>query len=122
MPDQNAPQPPAPVTSGSAPTPAPAATPTPGGVPAAAAPGAQPTFQQRVDTLNSHLPSVGEALSNLAHLIPGFAGYKAVDKYIAEEGEVIPLFQYVQPIIHKKSVKVTAQSSGMILPQLITPA
>src|SRR6516164_464562 len=35
------------------------------------------------------------------------AGYKAVDKYIAEEGEVIPLFQYVQPIIHKKSVKVT---------------
>jgi len=30
------------------------------------------------------------------------AGYKAVDKYIAEEGEVIPLFQYVQPIIHKK--------------------
>jgi peptide/nickel transport system substrate-binding protein len=50
------------------------------------------------------------------------AGYKAVDKYIAEEGEVIPLFQYVQPIIHKKSVKVTAQSSGMILPQLITPA
>jgi dipeptide transport system substrate-binding protein len=50
------------------------------------------------------------------------AGYKAVDKYIAEEGEVIPLFQYVQPIIHKKGVKVVAQSNGMILPQLITPA
>jgi len=50
------------------------------------------------------------------------AGYKAVSKYIAEEGEVIPLFQYVQPIIHKKSLKVVAQSSGMILPQLITPA
>ncbi len=27
------------------------------------------------------------------------AGYKAVDKHIAEEGEVIPLLQYVQPII-----------------------
>src|SRR5271170_7054316 len=50
------------------------------------------------------------------------AGWKAVDKYIAEEGEVIPLFQYVQPIIHKKSLKVVAQSSGMILPQFITPA
>ena len=33
------------------------------------------------------------------------AGYKAVDKYIAEEGEVIPLFQYVQPIIHKKGTQ-----------------
>jgi peptide/nickel transport system substrate-binding protein len=50
------------------------------------------------------------------------AGWKAVDKYIAEEGEVIPLFQYVQPIIHKKGVKVVAQANGMILPQLITQA
>lgn len=50
------------------------------------------------------------------------AGYKAVDAYIAEEGEVIPLFQYVQPVIHKASLKVVAQSNGMILPQLITPA
>jgi len=50
------------------------------------------------------------------------AGWKAVDKYIAEEGEVIPLFQYVQPIIHKKGLKVVAQSNGMILPQLITSA
>src|SRR5277367_4957574 len=50
------------------------------------------------------------------------AGWRAVDKYIAEEGEVIPLFQYVQPIIHKKGLNVVAQSSGMILPQLITPA
>jgi peptide/nickel transport system substrate-binding protein len=50
------------------------------------------------------------------------AGWKAVDKYIAEEGEVIPLFQYVQPIIHKKALKVVAQANGMILPQLITQA
>jgi peptide/nickel transport system substrate-binding protein len=50
------------------------------------------------------------------------AGYKAVDKYIAEEGEVIPLFQYVQPIIHKRDLKVVAQANGMILPQLVTPA
>ncbi|MBR0858090.1 ABC transporter substrate-binding protein [Bradyrhizobium liaoningense] len=50
------------------------------------------------------------------------AGYKAVDKYIAEEGEVIPLLQYVQPIIHKKGLKVVPQSNGMVLPQHITPA
>jgi peptide/nickel transport system substrate-binding protein len=28
----------------------------------------------------------------------------------------------VQPIIYKKGLKVVAQSNGMILPQLITPA
>ncbi|WP_315762557.1 MULTISPECIES: ABC transporter substrate-binding protein [unclassified Bradyrhizobium] len=48
------------------------------------------------------------------------AGWKAVDKYIAEEGEVIPLLQYVQPIIHKKGLKVVAQANGMILPQLVS--
>lgn len=48
------------------------------------------------------------------------AGWKAVDKYIAEEGEVIPLLQYVQPIIHKKGLKVMAQANGMILPQLVS--
>src|SRR6202521_5678246 len=50
------------------------------------------------------------------------AGWKAVDRYIAEQGYVIPLFQYVQPIIHKKGLKIVAQANGMILPQLITPA
>ena len=48
------------------------------------------------------------------------AGWKAVDKYIAEEGEVIPLLQYVQPIIHKKGLNVVPQANGMILPQLVT--
>ncbi|MGY3448543.1 ABC transporter substrate-binding protein [Bradyrhizobium sp. USDA 4353] len=48
------------------------------------------------------------------------AGWKAVDKYIAEEGEVIPLLQYVQPIVHKKGLKVVPQANGMILPQLVT--
>ncbi|MGY4305651.1 peptide/nickel transport system substrate-binding protein [Bradyrhizobium sp. USDA 4369] len=48
------------------------------------------------------------------------AGWKAVDKYIAEEGEVIPLLQYVQPIIHKKGLKLVPQANGMILPQLVT--
>jgi hypothetical protein len=77
MPDQDANQTPAPVPAGSAPT---AAAPALAGGSAPAPAGApQPTFQQRVDTLNAHLPNVGEALSNIAHLIPGFAGYKAVE-------------------------------------------
>jgi len=50
------------------------------------------------------------------------AGWKAVDKYIAEEGEVIPLLQYVQPVVYKQGLKVVLQANGMVLPQLISPA
>jgi peptide/nickel transport system substrate-binding protein len=50
------------------------------------------------------------------------AGYKAVDKHIAEEGEVIPLLQYVQPILVRKGLKLTPQGNGMLLPQTITSA
>lgn len=50
------------------------------------------------------------------------AGWKAINKYIAEEGEVIPLFQYVQPIIHKKGLKMVPYANGMVLPQFVTPA
>ena len=44
-----------------------------------------------------------------------------MDKH-AEEGEVIPLFQFLQPIIHRKGLKVVAQANGMKLPQLVTQA
>ena len=47
------------------------------------------------------------------------AGYKAVDKYIAENGEVIPLLQYVQPILFKDTIKVTPHVSGALLPGLM---
>jgi peptide/nickel transport system substrate-binding protein len=50
------------------------------------------------------------------------AGYKAVDKHIAEEGEVIPLLQYVQPILVRKVLQLTPQGNGMLLPQTITSA
>jgi len=69
MPDQDAPQTPATI-----PPSAPAAVPAQ--APAPAAPGGA----------GLHLPPVGEALANLAHLIPGFAGYKAVeDRRIADK-------------------------------------
>jgi peptide/nickel transport system substrate-binding protein len=35
---------------------------------------------------------------------------------------VIPLFQYVQPILYASSVKVTPDLSGAILPQWVKPA
>jgi hypothetical protein len=87
MPDQDANQPPATIPAGSAPAAVPTPpTPVSAGAPGAAQGGQQPSLEQRVDAFNAHLPNVGEALSNLAHLIPGFAGYKAVeDRRIADK-------------------------------------
>jgi peptide/nickel transport system substrate-binding protein len=50
------------------------------------------------------------------------AGYKAVDKYIADNALVIPLLQYAQPVVHRKGLKFTPHAAGFILPQDIKPA
>ena len=50
------------------------------------------------------------------------AGFQAVDKLIAEEGYVIPLIQYVQPIIHASDVTVTPHASGALHPHRVTPS
>jgi peptide/nickel transport system substrate-binding protein len=49
------------------------------------------------------------------------AGYKAVDRYIAEQGYVLPLLQYKQPVVFKKSIQFTPHTAGFILPQAIKP-
>lgn len=49
------------------------------------------------------------------------AGYKAVDRYLAEQGYVIPLLQYYQPVVHKKSITFTPHGAGTIAPQSIRP-
>lgn len=65
----------------------------------------------------------GKALSDMIDPLWGekdeakrIAGWKAVDRVIAEQGLVIPLWQYDQPILYKRSVKVTPSSNGMLLP------
>jgi peptide/nickel transport system substrate-binding protein len=50
------------------------------------------------------------------------AGWTAVDRYIAEQGYVIPLLQYVQPIIYKSELKVTPNTSGALQPTLVARA
>ena len=50
------------------------------------------------------------------------AGWKAVSRYIAEQGYVIPLMQYVQPIVHSDKVNVVPHVSGALLPHLMKPA
>ena len=49
-------------------------------------------------------------------------GWKAVDRYIAENALVIPLIQYVQPILHVPGVVVTPHASGALLPHLMKRA
>jgi peptide/nickel transport system substrate-binding protein len=50
------------------------------------------------------------------------AGWKAVSKYIAENGYVIPVLQYVQPIVYKADLKVTPNVSGALQPVLVSRA
>jgi peptide/nickel transport system substrate-binding protein len=50
------------------------------------------------------------------------AGWKEVDRYIAENALVIPLMQYVQPILHASGVNVVPHASGALLPHLMTRA
>jgi len=50
------------------------------------------------------------------------AGWKAVAKYIAENALVIPLLQYVQPILHAPGVVVVPHASGALLPHLMKRA
>jgi peptide/nickel transport system substrate-binding protein len=46
-------------------------------------------------------------------------GWKDVDAYIAQEGYVIPLLQYVQPIVYRDGIEVTPHVANFILPQLV---
>lgn len=48
-------------------------------------------------------------------------GYRAVDRLIAQEGYVIPLLQYVQPIVHSDRIKVTPHVANFLLPQAMQP-
>ena len=50
------------------------------------------------------------------------AGWKAVDRYIADNALVIPLLQYVQPILHSAGVVVVPHASGALLPHLMKRA
>jgi peptide/nickel transport system substrate-binding protein len=50
------------------------------------------------------------------------AGYRTADKYIAENALVIPLLQYAQPVVFKKTLRFIPHTAGFILPQSIQPA
>ncbi|MEO1102472.1 MAG: ABC transporter substrate-binding protein [Pseudomonadota bacterium] len=69
------------------------------------------------DVIDAIIPLWGEADEDKR-----IEGYKAVDKLIAEEAYVIPLLQYVQPIVHADRVKVTPNATGAVMPFLMAPA
>jgi peptide/nickel transport system substrate-binding protein len=45
-----------------------------------------------------------------------------VDRYIAEQGYVLPLLQYAQPVVFRKGLKVTPSQSGILQASLISKA
>jgi len=49
------------------------------------------------------------------------AGYKAVDRYIAEEGYVLPILQYKQSVVYRKGLQFTPHAAGFVLPQNVKP-
>jgi peptide/nickel transport system substrate-binding protein len=49
-------------------------------------------------------------------------GWKDVDRYIAEQGYILPLLQYAQPILYKSDLKVTPNVSGALQPTLVAKA
>ncbi|MDX2484382.1 MAG: ABC transporter substrate-binding protein [Pseudodonghicola sp.] len=49
-------------------------------------------------------------------------GWKGVSRYIADNALVLPLLQYVQPILHAPGIKVVPHASGALLPHLMTRA
>lgn len=69
------------------------------------------------DLMQKMLPLWGEA--DEAKRIDG---WKEVDRFIAANALVIPLLQYVQPILHSEQVKVVPHASGALLPHLMTRA
>ena len=48
------------------------------------------------------------------------AGWKAVDTTIAADGLVLPLLQYVQPVLFKSPLAVAPNMSGALQPATIT--
>ncbi|MCR9138913.1 MAG: ABC transporter substrate-binding protein [Alphaproteobacteria bacterium] len=50
------------------------------------------------------------------------AGWKGVSKLIADNAYVLPLIQFVQPIVHSDKVTVVPHVSGALLPALMKPS
>jgi peptide/nickel transport system substrate-binding protein len=69
------------------------------------------------DLIDKIIPLWGEADEDAR-----IQGWKDVSRFIAEEGLVIPLLQYAQPIVHREGLNVTPHKSGALLPHLITRA
>jgi len=50
------------------------------------------------------------------------AGWKGIDRLVADQGYIIPLLQYAQPIVFRKGLKVTPQKNEFVLPATMKPA
>jgi hypothetical protein len=66
-----------------------------------------PTFGERVHEFESHLPTLNQALSNIASFVPGFAGYKtAEDRRIADK--------QLRAVIGERLSKIKERLDGVV--------
>lgn len=81
----------------------PASTPSATPVPAAQGPG----LGERIHEFEAHLPSLNEALANIASFVPGFAGYKSTeDRRIADK--------QLRAVIGERLSKVNDRIDGVV--------
>jgi hypothetical protein len=66
-----------------------------------------PTFGERVHEFESHLPTLNQALSNIASFVPGFAGYKtSEDRRIADK--------QLRAVIGERLSKIRERLDGVV--------
>jgi hypothetical protein len=71
------------------------------------APPEGPTFGERVHEFESHLPTLNQALANIASFVPGFAGYKtSEDRRIADK--------QLRAVIGERLSKVKDRLDGVV--------
>lgn len=49
-------------------------------------------------------------------------GYKAINRIVAENAYILPLFQFYQPVIYKNTFKFTPHTAGFVMPTQFKPA
>jgi hypothetical protein len=76
-------------------------------VPPASAEPPGPTLGERVHEFESHLPTLNQALSNIASFVPGFAGYKtSEDRRIADK--------QLRAVIGERLSKINDRLDGVV--------
>ena len=71
------------------------------------------------NSIKHHKANVTVYIDGIAGSIASIIALSGDQIYIAENAYVIPLLQYVQPVVHREGLKFTPHVANFILPQLV---